>query len=267
MTNSHKQRLITSAILLPALAAVLYFEGWVLLAAILVVSVLAQLEFYNMFWSGKERSIYKGLGCIFGVLLVVAGYFEQPYAMLGIIAGAFWFSSLTFLKEYGVDNNNAANFSVAQVITLGLCYIPLLFQFALHLSSAELLLILLAAFASDIGGYYVGCSLGKHKVWPRVSPKKSWEGSLGGMVSCCAVCTAIGLTFGKEPWWVWISLGVLLNLASQTGDFFESALKRTLAIKDSGTLLPGHGGLLDRLDSVLLVLPVYALVRTLVTLF
>lgn len=116
----------------------------------------------------------------------------------------------------------------------------------------------LAAFISDTGAYYIGTYLGRARIWPRVSPKKSWAGSIGGLVLCIAMCVGLGLWWGVRPWWQFAMLGVLLNAASQLGDFFESALKRTLGVKDSGTLLPGHGGLLDRIDSLLFVVPVYA---------
>ena len=105
---------------------------------------------------------------------------------------------------------------------------------------------------------------GKKKIWPRISPKKSWAGSLGGMGACVLTTLVFGLALGNgAPVWQWLVLGAGLNVAAQMGDFFESALKRSLDVKDSGSILPGHGGLLDRVDSLLLVIPTYGLVRML----
>ena len=108
--------------------------------------------------------------------------------------------------------------------------------------------------------------MGGPKVWPRVSPKKTWAGSVGGMVACVGLCLLMGAVdeywlsgAGQgRPWWMWMVLGVVLNASAQFGDFFESALKRRQDVKDSGRLLPGHGGVLDRIDSLLLAVPAYA---------
>jgi phosphatidate cytidylyltransferase len=126
----------------------------------------------------------------------------------------------------------------------------------------ETVLVLLASFASDTGAYYAGSWFGKRKIWPAISPKKTWAGSVGGALTCVAVCLILGFAvgdwpFGRASWGTWIALGLALNLASQFGDFFESALKRSLDAKDSGALLPGHGGVLDRIDSLLFAAPVY----------
>ena len=129
---------------------------------------------------------------------------------------------------------------------------------------------MLAAIATDAGGYYAGCRFGKHKMWPAVSPKKSWEGAGGGLLLCMAVCVCFGLlreyfevALPALPLPAWVAVGVALNIAAQLGDFFESALKRTQNVKDSGTILPGHGGVLDRIDSLLFVLPVFLAIRQL----
>lgn len=267
MTDSHKQRWITAIVVLPFLITALLVGGWALLAAMIIVSALGQYEFYSMFWPGKTNLPYKILGCMLGTGLLYGAFIDSPYTMLACITGGFWVGSLGFLLAFGTKESQSARFEQAQVITAGILYLPLLIQAVLRFSSIEIGLILLASFASDIGGFYVGCNFGKHKIWPSVSPKKTWEGSLGGMALCTLICLAIGMSFGNAPWWMWVLLGITLNCASQLGDFFESALKRTLGVKDSGTLLPGHGGILDRIDSILLALPAYALARTLYTFF
>ena len=107
-------------------------------------------------------------------------------------------------------------------------------------------------WANDTGAYLVGKPLGKHKLWPSVSPGKSWEGFVGGVVAAAGVAWA---TLGWEFW----SLGALMGMLSTAGDLTQSAWKRRRGMKDSGTLLPGHGGILDRFDGFLYAAPVYVL--------
>lgn len=125
-------------------------------------------------------------------------------------------------------------------------------------------MLLLAIFAliwiNDTGAYLVGCSIGRHKMIPRLSPKKSWEGFLGGLFLAVAASVAFALCFngffndfGNVA--VWIGLAVVTVTFSTWGDLLESMIKRTLQIKDSGNMIPGHGGILDRIDSFLLVMP------------
>ena len=110
--------------------------------------------------------------------------------------------------------------------------------------------------ASDVGGYAVGVLFGKHPIAPAISPKKSWEGFAGSVLLCMiagAMCVVWGL---HGPWWAGVILGALMAPAATIGDFAESAIKRDLGVKDMSSLLPGHGGLMDRLDSLVVAAPV-----------
>ncbi|MGD8416611.1 MAG: phosphatidate cytidylyltransferase [Pseudomonadales bacterium] len=119
-------------------------------------------------------------------------------------------------------------------------------------------MMLLVAFA-DIGAYFTGRALGRRKLAPAVSPGKTWEGFWGGMVTSSILCGGILVLMGRFNGG-WIFIMVLLVVVSVVGDLFESVLKRERGVKDSGTLLPGHGGALDRLDSAVAVLPYFALI-------
>jgi phosphatidate cytidylyltransferase len=112
---------------------------------------------------------------------------------------------------------------------------------------AALMLILLVVWVTDIGGYFAGRGIGGPKLWPRVSPKKTWAGAIGGFAASLAV-TAGFAAFGLGKTVPLLALGAVLSIASQLGDLFESAVKRRFGVKDSSQLIPGHGGLLDRLD-------------------
>jgi phosphatidate cytidylyltransferase len=112
---------------------------------------------------------------------------------------------------------------------------------------AALMLVLLVVWATDIGGYFAGRGIGGPKLWPRVSPKKTWAGAIGGFAASLAIAAAFAaLGLGKTG--PLLLLGAVLSVASQLGDLFESAVKRRFGVKDSSHIIPGHGGLMDRLD-------------------
>lgn len=116
---------------------------------------------------------------------------------------------------------------------------------------ARVFTFMLAVVFSDIGGYTAGVLFGKHRMVPAISPKKSWEGLAGSLV-CGTLAAVLAVVFlMREPWWVGIPLGLMLVITATAGDLVESQFKRDLGIKDMGTLLPGHGGLMDRIDGAL----------------
>lgn len=116
---------------------------------------------------------------------------------------------------------------------------------------ARVFTFMLAVVFSDIGGYAAGVLFGKHRMVPAISPKKSWEGFAGSLI-CGTAAAVLAVTFLMgEPWWVGLPLGLMLVITAATGDLVESQVKRDLGIKDMGTLLPGHGGLMDRIDGAL----------------
>lgn len=140
-------------------------------------------------------------------------------------------------------------------------YLPLLAGFTMLMLSADdgarrVLVFALVTTASDIGGYAAGVLTGRHPMAPSVSPKKSWEGFAGSVAACVAVGVASVTLALHGPWWAGVLLGVAAVLVATLGDLGESMVKRDLGIKDMGSILPGHGGVLDRLDSLLLSAPV-----------
>lgn len=264
--SSHAKRWFTSLLLLPLLAMVLVQGGWWLFVALALVSGLALVEFYGMFWPGGRRGA-KLLGLGFGLTLLLLAALGHPLWGVALLCLAFWLQQLHFLFHYAKEPH-LADYRGSMVLFCGLVYIPAMLQFFLFLQPMEILLVLLATFASDTGAYYAGSYLGRRKLWPVISPKKTWAGSCGGLAACLAVTLAFAQFWGGGPWvyaslFTWLILGLALNLAAQFGDFFESALKRSLDVKDSGSFLPGHGGMLDRIDALLLTLPVYMGCRSL----
>jgi len=129
--------------------------------------------------------------------------------------------------------------------------------------------LLCAVWAGDTAAYYVGRAWGRHKMAPTLSPNKTWEGAIGSMAgSLLSTGVLLGLaqllqmwdvgwlSYSDGAWWYWLGIAVVVNVAAQVGDLAESALKRSAGVKDSGSLLPGHGGVLDRIDALLLAAPV-----------
>lgn len=263
--SSHAKRLITALALLPALIWIIFAGGHWTFGGLLLVCYLGLWEFYGMFW-GSEGLGRKLAGLALCTILLVAARGQDPHLLIAVLLVSFWIGNLLFLLRYS-RNPDKANYLNAAVLMGGLLYLPLTLHFFLFFRPAEIFLVLVAAFLSDTGAYYAGTYYGRRRIWPRISPKKTWEGSLGGLLTCMLCVLAFGLIWGQAPWWSWLVLGLLLNVAAQLGDFFESALKRWLSVKDSGTLLPGHGGLLDRIDSLLLVVPVYAACRAVLAFF
>ncbi|ATG52579.1 phosphatidate cytidylyltransferase [Brachybacterium vulturis] len=143
-------------------------------------------------------------------------------------------------------------FALAWIPFLG-CFLLLLF--AREQGQMLVLLAILGPVGNDIGGYVAGVLLGRHPMAPRISPKKSWEGFAGSLLLGTAGVTAVGIFALDLPWWAGAAIGVVLVLVSTGGDLAQSLLKRDLGIKDMGHLLPGHGGVLDRIDSILLAAP------------
>ena len=274
---SHKTRLVTGLVLVIILAGALASGGLFLRFLILAAALLALWEFYAMFWPGTRHLVLKILGlAITAKLILLPGLLPWAATVIPFLDGktesilahyrmlllifAFFAAAFAFLFRFGFGDQETKLTDTAPM-PLGFLYIPMILNLAFLLSPLEQMLVVLAAVGSDTGAYYAGCRFGRHKIWPSVSPQKSWEGSLGGMLLCVVLCCLVGWT---KPQGLpalslpgWALLGVALNLSAQFGDFFESALKRSLKVKDSGFLLPGHGGMLDRIDSLLLVLPVY----------
>ena len=139
---------------------------------------------------------------------------------------------------------NILAFQPETTSSLGIVYTPIL-----------PLSIFIFLWANDTGAYCIGCLFGKHRLFPRISPKKSWEGSIGGATVAIAASQIIGTFDTSLHRWEWLGLSLVVVVFGTWGDLVESLIKRQLQIKDSGNILPGHGGMLDRFDSSLLAIP------------
>lgn len=170
------------------------------------------------------------------------------------------YTVIILLLMYTVFSKNRFSFDDAAVLATGALYIGFGFHYFIVARAASVYTIFFALFIvwlTDSGAYMIGRKLGRNKLAPHISPNKTWEGSIGGTVAA-TIIVAIYVYFFPQANYSWLTtvlLTIVLSIIGQIGDLVESALKRYYGVKDSGRILPGHGGILDRFDSLLLVLP------------
>lgn len=181
-------------------------------------------------------------------------YVWGPNALFIAVAGAF----LALLLWTALESNSAVDTGMSVFV---LVYVPTMLAFAMMLlaqdnGAAKLFMVVLLPVCSDVGGYTAGVFFGKNPMAPTVSPKKSWEGFAGSAIATTTAGTLAVMYFLDGSWWVGTILGALIVVAATLGDLCESMIKRDLGIKDMSNLIPGHGGVMDRLDSILVAAPV-----------
>jgi phosphatidate cytidylyltransferase len=274
----HWQRLLTAVVLLPLLILVLLKGGLILFVlVVLAVNGLAQWEFLGMYQvQGDKFRWVKTI--LLGSLLLLSfcrahpagqvcppGFLAcNPSTVLFVLVWCLFFLFLFYLMSYGHIEHPTQDLAVN---ILGLLYLPFLLGHVIWLRFLPqgkwwVLWFLLVIFTGDTGAYYSGRALGKTKLFPAVSPGKTWAGVAGGL----AASLVAGVILGK---WLLAELGIIslailalvLAVVGLLGDLFESMLKRQVQVKDASGLLPGHGGMLDRLDSLLFTAPVVVYVR------
>lgn len=205
-----------------------------------------------------KRQPERLLAIAYGALLVPLCALQQTYALQAGLVVAMLLFGLLFLWRFDDLQHVVQQLAL---LLFGFIYIPLLLGHLVLLRSLPLgrewiYLVLLIVMASDTGAYFSGITLGRHKLYPAISPNKSIEGSIGGLFGGLAAAFLASFTFLPVLDSIdCLALGVGLGAVSQLGDLFESMVKRACGVKDSGTVIPGHGGILDRLDSLLFAFP------------
>ncbi|MFS0886931.1 phosphatidate cytidylyltransferase [Aeromicrobium sp. 179-A 4D2 NHS] len=195
-----------------------------------------------------------------GVAMLVVGFYDDMDTAAAIMA-----ITVIATMAWRLRSGSAGFVRDATAGVFLLSYLFLMGTFVMRMLAAEdgtwrVVAFILVTIASDIGGYAAGVLFGKHPMAPTISPKKSWEGFAGSMVASVAAGIAIVVLALEGPWWAGLVLGVAGVCLATLGDLCESLIKRDIGIKDMGDLLPGHGGLMDRLDSLIAVAPVAYLV-------
>ena len=261
-------RILTAAVLIP-LVILLLLKGpfWLLVIAAAVVAMLAGWEFLTLAAaSGASAPRFLVLVCI--AALFIALFFQRELLLPVFTAACLLiFTIISFRRPL----NQVLFETSASIFALIYCGISLTTLPRLSLEDggpALLLFLFCAVWSGDIAALYIGRAFGRHKLAPAISPNKTWEGSIASIIGSMLVGGLLlllayflqqhGLNILDYPGTVlhWLWLAALLNIAAQVGDLVESAIKRGADVKDSGTLLPGHGGVLDRIDALLFAAPV-----------
>jgi len=259
----HLKRWITGLVLVPPLVFLVVAGGLPFTLLVIGVCLITLSEFYRILFVKegglKANGVLVASGMAVSALIIWAANQYTTDAM--VCALMLNFPIMALILFYRFEPGSLVMVSAGRQI-LGLVYVALPLAMAVMMrrsfnGSSWLFLVLAVVFAGDIGALYAGTYFGRHKLCPRVSPGKTIEGSIGGLLANVAVGVAFKLAlFPLMDWSIGIIFFVCLGVAGQVGDLFESAFKRSADVKDSGGLLPGHGGLLDRIDALLFALPV-----------
>lgn len=254
-----KQRILTAAVAIPLLILLVAFANPLIFSLFLaVVLFLALLEF-NRMGLAKSNVVEQWMAAAIGATSIPLIYLQRQELLLPLFGGGLLLLGVLFLFRFGELPTVQHRLGW---LSLGFLYLPFLIGHLVELrylpdGRAWIFLTLLVIMVCDTCAYLVGSKLGKHKLYPPVSPNKSVEGGVGGLFGSVLVVVVAGLTFLPQIGiWDGVIVGLLLGVVGQLGDLFESLLKRACGVKDSGSLIPGHGGLLDRLDSLLFAFPV-----------
>lgn len=265
MSNFLK-RTLTGAIFLVVMIGGIAWNQYSLMVLFFVISMLGLDEFYNLlskagYFPNRKLGLLCG-GTIF-LLIILSGLIgAQPTLYLSfVLAACIFFSELY--------RNKPTPFQNIAITILGIIYIVMPFALWVNFlkgygtdSGAYNPHLLLGYFfllwTNDTGAYLVGMSIGRisnHKLWERISPKKTWEGFFGGVVLSIIIGYVISMFYRELHPMLWMIMGAIIGITGTMGDLVESLLKRSIDAKDSGSILPGHGGILDRFDGVLLSTP------------
>lgn len=258
------QRVIAGVIGATLMIGGIYLNEWTYFVLFGLIMLIAQNEFYQLAYSDGHKPL-RLWGLVIGVVLFVLSFLIQsnylPTSALIILPPVM---AIVFLsKLYVIEPKPFTNIAYT---FLGVIYVALPFSLMNVAAFSQengysyqvVLGTLILLWSSDSGAYFAGSNFGKTKLFERISPKKSWEGFAGGMALALLASYIISLFFNDLPLWQWLVIAVIMVCIGTYGDLVESMLKRSIAIKDSGNLIPGHGGFLDRFDGLLIAAPFVA---------
>jgi phosphatidate cytidylyltransferase len=243
-------RVIAALVLAPSAIAIAYAGGWLWAALVTLAATGLYIEWLMIVDAARQTRV---VAC--GVVaLVIAGFcLACGYLDASLLVLALGFAGVALLSaERRVWTTAGFFYAASAEIASVLVRLDRVEGFA------ALILILLVVWVTDIGGYFAGRGIGGPKLWPRVSPKKTWAGAIGGFAASLVIAFGFA-AFGLGKTGPLLLAGAVLSIVSQLGDLFESAVKRRFGVKDSSHLIPGHGGLLDRLDGFVAAVVVAAI--------
>lgn len=259
------QRVFTAIGLLSALLLIVFFTNSLFFLVVLsLVTLLAAWEWTNL--SGINSLLGRSLYCFMLMLFCSLSYvmLQDYLSVILVLSLIFWILALILICTYPRFNsywNNLYSLGLMGILVLLPCWLLLLYLRQHDDFIVYFLGLIVLVAAADTGAFFSGRSFGRHKLAELVSPNKTWEGVIGGIVSCLVLLVIVKsiLPAEKISWVLILVLPLLVSFFSVTGDLFESMLKRVRGLKDSGNILPGHGGILDRIDGIVSTTPAYIL--------
>jgi phosphatidate cytidylyltransferase len=248
-------RVIVALVLAPVAIAIAFAGGWLWAALVTLATIGLYVEWLGIVGAARETGV------------VASGVVALAIAGLGLALGRIDESLIALavgLAVVALLSPERRRWTMAGFLYAAAAEVA---SVLVRLDQTDgfiaLILILLVVWVTDIGGYFAGRGIGGPKLWPRVSPKKTWAGAIGGFVASLVISGGFA-AFGFGKTGPVLLLGAILSIASQLGDLFESAVKRRFGVKDSSHIIPGHGGLLDRLDgyvAAVVVATIFGLLR------
>jgi phosphatidate cytidylyltransferase len=262
--NNLLTRIIIAIIFIPFILYISYSGGLAFMSFVILLIFFGLIEFSSILRL-KNISILRTLFILSGILIGISVYyFDVRFIPIILLVGIFISGLYQLVK-------NKFNFAIENLSSFlfGLIYVSVFFSFLIlirefpkvlgleyQLGGLWVIFIFFCLWLSDTLAYFIGTPFGKHKILPEVSPKKSWEGSMGGMAGAILAAIFSKIIFLKEiPFNQLLFLSILISIFGQLGDFVESSFKRSANLKDSSRIIPGHGGILDRFDSLLFTAP------------
>lgn len=268
MKNNFIQRAVTGVLFVIVLVGCILYSPLSFGILFTIISVLSVHEFAQLVSKSSEVSINKTITALGGAYLFLALMRFCTQQSVGArvflpYLGLLLYMMITelYLKKKNPTGNWAYSMLSQLYVALPFALLNVLaFQNSSETGSVTYnpilpLSIFVFIWLSDTGAYCVGSLIGKHRLFERISPKKSWEGSIGGGIFSIASSLGFAHFFPFMPGWQWVGLAIVVVIFGTWGDLTESLMKRQLGIKDSGNILPGHGGMLDRFDSALMAIP------------
>lgn len=255
-------RTLTGAVLVIVIIGAILWSPWAFFSLMAVLTLIGLFEFNKLFQPsgyGRGTLIYYIIGISIYALTALAGMFviDVSYVLL-IVLGFF----VLVAQEIFMGSDHSWRHASGSVI--GIIYIAIPFGMMnafFFIKSADLafpwfiLALFILVWVNDIFAYLVGTTFGKHKLSQKLSPKKTWEGTIGGIIFTLVAAWIFSMIVPELALVQWLGLGLIISVTANFGDLAESMLKRSAGVKDSGKILPGHGGVLDRFDAVIFATP------------
>ena len=256
--TSHLKRWLTAIVAVPLLFAIIFFGSDLLFSAVIIGVILLGVNEYHHIVFGEGHPWEKAEGMVVGFMIPFATYLGNMQWLPAVLSFSVLLVFFMYLLRIKEDH-----FDILPVgkLILGFMYVPLMMSYFILIRRLDqgvlwIFFLLVLAFSGDVTAYYVGKNFGKKKLLPLVSPNKTVEGTIGLIAGSTAGCILFQqIFFPALIVWHAAALGFFGSVLGQLGDLCESAMKRASGVKDSGVILPGHGGILDRMDCLIFIAP------------